>query len=143
MKPSQQHPLVLVVDGEADILEKVASVLGRIEIECQCCDTAEAAMALAEQRPPDLIISDVSLHGDVELPMSDRIKASEALKDIPVMFLSSVQVPDIIRRNHEDGGSYYLRKPFDADVLLELVNRAIRSPQLTTSGPTSRPTRTV
>ena len=41
------------------------------------------------------------------------------------MFLSAGQVPDIIRRSHVLGGTYYLRKPFDDAVLLELVGKAM------------------
>jgi CheY-like chemotaxis protein len=51
----------------------------------------------------------------------------------PVMFLSGTQVPDIIRRTHGAGGTYYLRKPFDGMVLLELIDKALASPRLSTT----------
>jgi hypothetical protein len=46
------------------------------------------------------------------------------------MFLSRTQVPDIIRRSQEAGGAYFLRKPFDPQVLLELVDKALWMPRL-------------
>ncbi|MHB8901140.1 MAG: hypothetical protein ACYC6Y_20520, partial [Thermoguttaceae bacterium] len=52
------------------------------------------------------------------------------LKGVPVMFLSGAQIPDIIRRSHAVGGTYYLRKPFDPGVLVELVDKALWMPQL-------------
>jgi hypothetical protein len=39
------------------------------------------------------------------------------------MFLSEGQVPDIIRRSHAEGGTYYLRKPFVDSVLLQLIEK--------------------
>ena len=45
------------------------------------------------------------------------------------MFLSATQIPDIIRRSHDAGGAYHVRKPFDPDVLTELVDKALWTPQ--------------
>jgi CheY-like chemotaxis protein len=131
MKPSpEQRPLVLVVDDEPQVLDEVAAVLARAELECRCCTTAETAVAMAEETPPALIISDVNLHGHSGLEMCERIKQNEALRDVPVMFLSGSQIPDIIRRSHVGGGTYHLRKPFDPDVLLELIDKALCAPHL-------------
>jgi CheY-like chemotaxis protein len=49
------------------------------------------------------------------------------------MFLSGAQIPDIIRRSHAAGGTYYLRKPFDPEVLVELVQKALWMPHLASS----------
>jgi DNA-binding NtrC family response regulator len=46
------------------------------------------------------------------------------------MFMSSAQIPDIVRRSHEAGGAYYIRKPFDPEVLIELVAKALWMPHL-------------
>jgi hypothetical protein len=45
------------------------------------------------------------------------------------MFLSAMQSPDIIRRADSHGGTYYLRKPFDAPVFVELVEKMRRTPR--------------
>ncbi|GAG40507.1 unnamed protein product [marine sediment metagenome] len=126
----QQKPLILVVDDEAEVLDDAASILTGAGFTCRCCATAEAAMASAESNPPDLIISDINLHGHSGLELCERIKQSEALRDVPVMFLSGAQTPDIIRRSHPVGGTYYLRKPFDPQVLIELIDKALRVPHL-------------
>ena len=43
------------------------------------------------------------------------------------MFLSAGQIPDIIRRRGPVGGADYLRKPIDADVLLDLLDKTLSS----------------
>jgi DNA-binding NarL/FixJ family response regulator len=55
------------------------------------------------------------------------------MQDVPVMFVSSTQLPDIVRRSHEAGAAYYLRKPLDPDVLVELVGKALWLPHLVQS----------
>ena len=49
------------------------------------------------------------------------------------MFISSSQLPDIIRRSHDAGGAYYLRKPLDPEVLIDLVSKALWLPHLVQS----------
>ena len=125
-----QQPLVLVVDDETDVLGEVASVLGKSGYRCHCCENSAAAIEFVGSNHPDLIISDINLEGHSGLEMCERIKEDEALKDVPIMFLSGAQIPDIIRRSHAVGGTYYLRKPFDPEVLVELVDKALWMPHL-------------
>jgi hypothetical protein len=56
---------------------------------------------------------------------------------VPVMFFSGTQIPDIIRRSDSAGASYYLRKPCEAEVLLELIGKALEAARLV-AGPLGR-----
>ena len=49
------------------------------------------------------------------------------------MFVSRSQLPDIVRRSHEAGAAYYLRKPIDPQVLTDLVGKALWLPHLVQS----------
>ena len=51
------------------------------------------------------------------------------LAEVPLMFLSAAQSTDIIRRSGAGSGTYYLKKPVDAEVLLELVENVLREPR--------------
>jgi len=73
-----------------------------------------AAAAMAS--PPDLILCDVHLRGESGLETCQQIKRQPGLENVPVMYLSAAQLPDIIRRSDAAGGIYWLRKPFDANV---------------------------
>ncbi|NQT36590.1 MAG: response regulator [Planctomycetes bacterium] len=128
----QEKPLVLIVDDEVKVLDEVSAALSA-SFNCRCCTTAEEAIETARTTPPDLILSDINLNGHSGLEMCERIKEDPALHDVPVMFLSGAQIPDIIRRSHAVGATYYLRKPFDTQVLLELVDKALWMPHLVRS----------
>ena len=127
---SQDSPLVLVVDDEQSVLDDVSAALGADGFRCTLCTSSADALAQALAEPPELIISDINLHGHSGLEMCEEIKANVELRDVPVMFLSGAQIPDIIRRSHAVGGTYYLRKPFDPEVLVELVHKALYMPHL-------------
>ncbi len=130
MNRDLQQPLVLVIDDEPEVLGEVAAVLAGAGFSCHCCSTPEAAQEFVRTSTPDLIVSDINLNGRSGLELCEQIKDDPALKDVPVMFLSGAQIPDIIRRSHAVGGTYYLRKPFDPGVLVELIDKALWMPQL-------------
>lgn len=121
----QGWPLVLVIDDETELLERMTSLLSAGQIACRCCTTSEEALAAAQETPPSLIICDVNLQGEWGLETCRRIKELPGMEDTPTMFLSGAQLPDIIRRSHETGGIYCLRKPFDPKVLMELIDQAL------------------
>jgi DNA-binding response OmpR family regulator len=121
----QRKPLILVVDDQQEVLDEIALVLKAANFACQCCTTAEAAIAAADENPPDLIISDMNLRGHSGLQMCEQMQQHAALAEVPVMFLSGTQTADIIRRSDAVGSTYHLRKPLDGQVLLELVDKAL------------------
>jgi len=123
-------PLILVIDDETQLLDEVTAVLSAAGYESHGCSTAEEAFEFVSTRRPDLIISDINLGGQSGLKTCEQMKTEYHLDDVPIMFLSGAQIPDIIRRSHEAGGTYYLRKPFDPEVLLELVDKALWMPHL-------------
>ena len=130
MDTNRKKATVLVIDDEPEVLGNVATVLNGAGYACHCCDSAESAIHSARRSPPDLIISDINLSGASGLALCEQIKEDPTLKHVPVMFLSGAQIPDIIRRSHAAGGAYYLRKPFDPEVLVELADKALWMPHL-------------
>ncbi len=118
-----EQALVLVVDAEQGALDTASSVLVRAGYACRACSNVEAAIDFAQQAIPDLFIFDVNLGGRSGLELCERIKQDRRLRHVPAMFLSAAQSPDIIRRSDAAGGTYYLRKPFDPEVLVALVEK--------------------
>jgi DNA-binding response OmpR family regulator len=124
---------ILVVDNDATTLNNIASVLQAKGHEAHIASDEHSAMKAASMLPLDLIICDVNLRGMSGLELCRAIQRECGMVDVPVMFMSATQTPDIIRRAHDMGGAYYIRKPFDQDVLCELVDRALWMPHLVNS----------
>lgn len=121
---------ILLIDDEADVLAGLTTILSTAGYTCLSAQTVERAIALSLQTTPDLIISDINLDGQSGLTLCEQLKQQAAMSEVPVMFLSGAQIPDIIRRAHAAGGTYYLRKPFDPQVMLELIDKALWMPHL-------------
>lgn len=126
-------PVILIIDSDPIMLTGVAAVLNMQGHECHCASDETAAIKAADDLPLDLIICDVNIHGRSGIELCNRLQDECGHSDVPVMFVSGTQVADIVRRAHEAGGAYYLRKPFDPDVLIELVDKALWMPHLVRS----------
>lgn len=131
MYGTPQHPaVILVIDPDPLTLTGVAATLDMAGHECHCARDAEAALKAARSLHLDLIICDVNVGQDNGLELCRELRSEAGNEDVPVLFVSGAQLPDIIRRTHDAGGTYYLRKPFDPDVLIELVSKALWMPHL-------------
>lgn len=124
---------ILVVDHDPYTLLGTAAVLDMAGYVCHCARDRQAAVKAGQTIGLDLVICDVHLGGDSGLEVCRELRRLPGMQDVPVMFVSATQLPDIVRRSHEAGAAYYLRKPFDPAVLVELVGKALWLPHLVQS----------
>jgi DNA-binding response OmpR family regulator len=117
----------LVIEEEIEVLQNLVASLRTAGYETRSCSTADEAYAVTREVRPDIIICDVVVHSQGGVEICERIKNEAEPGDMPVMFLSGNQIPDIIRRRGPLGGSYYFRKPLDISVLLDLLEKTINS----------------
>lgn len=129
----QDPAVILIVDEDALTLTGVAATLDMVGYECHCARDAEAAHKAARALSLDLVICDVTIDGESGLELCKELRQVPGNEDVPVLYVSNSQAPDIIRRSHDAGGAYYLRKPFDPEVLIELVGKALWMPHLVQS----------
>ena len=122
---------VLVIDDEQAMIDELVDFLRRNGFETTVSMSADEALDVARSCEFDLIISDINLGTANGLELCRQIHELENAAETPVIFLSGAQIPDIIRRSHSVGGAYYLRKPFDPDVMLALIDQAMWLPSLT------------
>ena len=131
MNPIAPEPAeILIVDDEELALASATAALDEAgHIVYQARDRM-AALKIARAEALDLVICDVSVAGDSGLELSRELRRLPGMQDVPVMFISRTQLPDIVRRSHEAGAAYYLRKPLDPEVLTDLVGKALWLPHL-------------
>ena len=133
MSESMTRARILMIDDEPEVLAALTQTLSGAGYTCQSCRDRESALRAIDDAIPDLLVSDINLDGQSGLELVEEIKAREPYHELPVLFLSGAQIPNVVRQAHEAGGTYYLRKPFDPDVLLDLVDRALWMPALVSS----------
>ena len=123
--------VILAIDDDPATVADIVRILGAGGYTCHCCRDLETAAEQFGQVSPDLIIADLAIAGPNGCLLKESIRRERGYLDVPLMFLSNAQGPDIIHRHSENGGVYYVRKPLNVLVLLELVDKALWKPQLT------------
>lgn len=124
---------ILLVDDDPLALTAAAAVLDMAGYTVHQARDRQAALKAARSIALDLLICDVNLAGESGLELCRELRRLPGMEDVPVMFVSATQLPDIVRRSHDAGGAYYLRKPLDPEVLVELVGKALWLPHLVQS----------
>lgn len=130
---SREPAEVLIVDEDALATAGPVAALEAAGHIVYCASDRLAALRIARTKAVDLLICDVHVGGDNGLELARELRRLPGMLDVPVMFVSRNQLPDIVRRSHEAGAAYYLRKPFDPDVLIDLVGKALWLPHLVQS----------
>ena len=114
---------MVIAEDEALIRMDLAEMLGEegYDVVGQAAD-GEAAVELAEQHRPDLVVL------DVKMPKLDGIAAAEriaAARIAPVVILTAFSQRDLVERARDAGAMAYLVKPFTKDDLVPAIEMAV------------------
>ena len=117
---------VLIVDDEQNILELLEYNLKKEGYDVLRAETGEAAVALLEKQRPDIVLLDQMLPGLDGLGVLKKIRAIDALADVPVIMVTAraEEVDKII--GLELGADDYVTKPFSVRELCARVKAHIR-----------------
>ncbi|MBN2972048.1 sigma-54-dependent Fis family transcriptional regulator [Roseomonas aeriglobus] len=121
---------ILVVDDEYDIRELVAGVLEDEGYDTRLAADSDAALEAIATRRPSLVLLDVWLQGSRldGLDLLDEIKRRDP--SIPVLVISGHGNIDTAVAAIRRGASDFIEKPFEAERLLLLVERATETERL-------------
>lgn len=121
---------ILVVDDEKDIRELVAGVLEDEGYETRLAADSDAALEAIAARRPSLVLLDVWLHGSRldGLDLLDELKRRDP--SIPVIVISGHGNLDTAVAAIRRGAADFIEKPFEAERLLLLVERATETERL-------------
>src|SRR6266498_2492656 len=114
---------ILVVDDDEGILEVVQIVLEGEGYQVQTSQSSECFQNFGDL--PDLILLDVLLSGEDGREICKQLKSDEKTVHIPVIMLSAHS--DASRVADTSGADDFLEKPFDVDVLIEVVEKHLAS----------------
>ena len=93
------------------------------EYEILTATNGAEGLDLALRERPDLILMDLSLPVMDGWEATQRIKAHEALKAIPIIALSAHAMKGDEDRARQSGCDDYLSKPLDEDLLFEKLGK--------------------
>ena len=120
------HPLVLVVDDNAEMRQYVAQLLGGDYDVRQAADGKEG-LDTALRTVPDLIVCDVMMPVMDGLEMCRRVKEATATSHVPVILLTSNAQENQRAEGYDCGADAYITKPFSSKVLLSRVRNLLEN----------------
>ena len=116
---------VIVVDDNADNRALLRDALGPLGFAVEEAEDGAAALALVEQRRPDLVILDLALPDMNGEEVARRLRQMPALAGLPIV-ASSASVDEAQRRRAEDAGcDEFLPKPVRLSALFAVVARRL------------------
>ncbi|MFH1414381.1 MAG: response regulator [Candidatus Omnitrophota bacterium] len=120
---------ILIVDDEPDLVSMVKMRLEANNYNILTASSGEEALIKAKSAKPDLILLDIEMPGLTGLETLRRLKDNLETKSTAVIMLTAKGDPASISEAGRLGVSYYLRKPFDTEELLSMVNKSISGGQ--------------
>ena len=119
-------PTVLVVEDEADLRMMTRFMLEtRSRYKVIEASTGEEALKIIDGEPVDVMLLDLRLPDMEGWEVLARLEAQGRFPALPVIMVSAHSATTTANRAQERGVRGYVRKPFTAEELFEVVKRAI------------------
>ena len=103
-------PKILVVDDESDIRELLKNFLATEGYDVILAADGEAAMRLAAEENPDVIILDIRMPGIDGIETCRRLRVNKGTSRIPVIVATALR--DALMESLEAGADDFVTKPF-------------------------------
>src|SRR5678815_2112402 len=121
---------ILIIDDEADIRELVAGILQDEGYETRTARDSDSALHSIASRRPNLLFLDIWLQGSKldGLQLLDSIKGEHP--ELPVVMISGHGNIETAVSAIKRGAYDFIEKPFKADRLVLVANRALENSRL-------------
>ncbi|MGH6886737.1 MAG: sigma-54-dependent transcriptional regulator, partial [Geminicoccales bacterium] len=121
---------VLIVDDEPEVRDAIGAILGDEGYEVRHAADGGSALAEIEARPPGVALLDIWLEGSTldGLEVLEQVRRSHP--DVPVIVISGHGTIETAVNAIKNGAYDFLEKPFNADRLLVLIERALEAARL-------------
>ena len=129
------RPTILVIDADEIACQFACAALMSYGYQTIPAADIAAAIWTASERDTDLdlILCDTQVDQQKGSEIVDAIQRMPFRSDLPAMFTSQNQVTDVVMKRHAARGAYYIKKPYDLELLFELVDRSLWMPHLVNS----------
>ena len=116
-----QPAKILIVDDKTANLDLLRDLLMPVGYSIFFATSGEQALKVAQDVLPDLILLDVMMPEMDGFATCRQLKAREALRDIPVIFVTARTEVEDLARGFETGGVDYVTKPVKRPEVLARV----------------------
>ncbi len=121
----RRHSILIVDDDQAQV-EVLSNRLQKQGFTTVLAYEGRTGLRKAREHRPDLVLL------DLRLPDLDGFTVCEELVDspetchIPIIIVSGSDRADVVRTSRAAGCEFFVRKPYDPNVLLTLIEHALK-----------------
>jgi CheY-like chemotaxis protein len=124
---------ILIVDDDEELLETTSSVLELGGYDVSCSGSGPDALRQAATAVPiSLVLLDVRMEGMDGIEVLSQLK--EQQRELPVVMMTAFALESVELDAYRLGAYTLVRKPFEPDAMLKLVDRAARRPAVMIAG---------
>lgn len=116
---------ILIIDDDLTLVEALSLRLEQHGFQVSRAASGGQGRVAAHRDHPDLIILDLRLPDIDGYTLCQELAGEPDTCATPVIVLSGMSRPDIIRRSRASRSEYYVRKPYDPKSLLILIRHSI------------------
>ena len=113
---------ILVVDDHSENLKMLSAILNPDKYKVRIAQSGVQALRSVETKPPDLIILDIRMPEMDGYEVCRRLKQDKISREIPIIFISALDVPMDKVKAFEVGGVDYITKPFNSEEVIARIN---------------------
>lgn len=117
---------IIVLEDDQDIARLVRHQLEQAGFAVQACSAGDKVLPLARQHPPALFLLDIMVPGSSGIEVCRRVRESNDLAKIPVIFLTAKAGEEDRVRGLDLGADDYITKPFSTRELAARVRAVLR-----------------
>lgn len=121
--PESSGVKILIADDEPLYLRTTAELLRKAGYDCTCATDGDAALAALQRETFDLLLSDLSMPGNLKLELLQQ--GRDQWPDVPVIVVTGAPSLPTAIESVRLGISDYLLKPVKYDDLIASVRRAL------------------
>jgi YesN/AraC family two-component response regulator len=120
-KMRAKQKTVLFIDDESPWLEMIKEAVNGESINIMTADSGEAALRQLQKKKPDLIMSDVRMPAMNGFDLFEKVRSDPKFRNVPYVFMSSIDDFDARRTAKELGADDYVEKPIDTEEVRHIV----------------------
>jgi diguanylate cyclase (GGDEF)-like protein len=111
---------ILIVDDQPTNLQLLTQILTAKGYRVRVAPDGKLALDSVRINQPDLILLDINMPGIDGYGVCEQLKSEPHSRDIPIIFISSLDEPWDKQRAFDLGGNDYITKPFE---MMEVIAR--------------------
>jgi DNA-binding response OmpR family regulator len=123
--PASPRPNILIVDDDETMADVLSIRLRHQGFEAISATAGATGLSLARSEHPSVVLLDLVLPDGDGLDYCCELTGSPETWSIPVIVISGLDRPSLLRDCRNAGARFFLRKPYDPNVLLTLIQHVI------------------